>query len=408
MVDSYEIIANGTQNTFSLPFMVYRFEDIHVYVDNQLQNQGYNLTNLANAEGAKLIFANNLGHPNKAVTLRVERLSRVSPWVRFYDHKPLKAEILNANMEHSYAIMTDHRRLHKKWGNMDEKIKNTQEILEQSQSLNAEALSAKTQAETAMVNAQNAAKKAEDISNLEARAVKFSSAAFGGSVTHVAQGLEALANKDKNLNDNLNSFKLSTGNTIAPMERDITELKTKNKNLNDNLNHLKNATESSIMPIGSLLIWFFNNPPQGFLQAKGQLVKRSDYAELWSLVQKNGGALSESSWQNQKGRFSYGDGQTTFRLPDLRDMFLRGISSNRKIGSYQSDSFASHSHRGPSGRRGLLRDGTSLNQWVALLEHGSYTNGTATGLDVVAATGGSETRPKNIGLNFCIKVKNYF
>ncbi|RME58181.1 hypothetical protein D6779_07060 [Candidatus Parcubacteria bacterium] len=99
--------------------------------------------------------------------------------------------------------------------------------------------------------------------------------------------------------------------------------------------------------------------------------------------------------------FGQGDGSTTFNLPDLRGEFIRGydngrgIDTGRAFGSWQADSFAAHSH-------GI---GTTTVSGAG----GSYfsTNsipGGVVGVGVQSSTtGGSETRPRNVALMFCIK-----
>lgn len=66
--------------------------------------------------------------------------------------------------------------------------------------------------------------------------------------------------------------------------------------------------------------------------------------------------------QEQKTFFSTGDGATTFRVPDLRGMFLRGYDNAMQVdkdaesrvggnvvGSYQADEFKKHNHGGGIG-----------------------------------------------------------
>lgn len=93
-----------------------------------------------------------------------------------------------------------------------------------------------------------------------------------------------------------------------------------------------------------------------------------------------------------------GDGSTTFNVPDLRGEFLRGwddgrtVDSNRAFGSAQSDLFKSHTHT-----------------IVGLTGSGSYQTSNTNGATVTwsqgatEATGGVETRPRNIAGLWCIK-----
>lgn len=84
--------------------------------------------------------------------------------------------------------------------------------------------------------------------------------------------------------------------------------------------------------------------------AWGQLLSRAAYPELWAYVQTTT-PVSEAAWTGgQFGRFSVGDGATTFRVPDLRAMVIRGLDSGRGIdtgrgwGTYQDQALLAHVH----------------------------------------------------------------
>ncbi len=136
---------------------------------------------------------------------------------------------------------------------------------------------------------------------------------------------------------------------------------------------------------------------QGWLACDGGEYSRSDYPELFIMI---------------GGSFGSGDNIKTFNVPDLRGRFVRGVDSGTgrdpdaksrtasatggstgdRVGSFQQDQFKSHSHSYtvfPSGR-GDIASGTYWQQ-------GSGTTG---------STGGSETRPKNINVNWIIKAED--
>lgn len=91
--------------------------------------------------------------------------------------------------------------------------------------------------------------------------------------------------------------------------------------------------------------------------------------------------------------------------PDLRGVFIRGLDNLgtgaagrdpwgvRGLAAYQPDEFAQHNHSSPwSGPRG--GNGSSPN---------FATNDPAYGTKTTGNTGGSETRPKNVALFYCMR-----
>lgn len=124
-----------------------------------------------------------------------------------------------------------------------------------------------------------------------------------------------------------------------------------------------------------------NTPPAGYLKANGAQVSRTDYADLFAAIGTTFGA---------------GNGSTTFTLPDLRGEFIRGwsdgrsVDSGRAFGSAQSQEIQSHSH--------TITKISTTTSGVDGVRAGPSDGFTSTG-----ATGGSETRPRNIALLAVIK-----
>jgi len=138
------------------------------------------------------------------------------------------------------------------------------------------------------------------------------------------------------------------------------------------------------IPAGAVMSFAMNSAPAGWLAANGGNVSRSTYAALFSAIGTTYGA---------------GDGSTTFALPDLRGYFVRGSGTNSDgtaagaFGEKQADDLKSHTHAGSfllsSGPINLGGTGASI---LAPLTVGS-----------VSTTGGTETRPKNTAMLYCIK-----
>lgn len=137
-------------------------------------------------------------------------------------------------------------------------------------------------------------------------------------------------------------------------------------------------------PIGSIVSYAGATAPSGYLICNGALVSRTTYADLFAAIGTTYGA---------------GDGSTTFKLPDLRGEFIRGldngrgVDSGRALGSWQVDLFKSHTH-------------TITN--VIMLGGGymPYSNIAGPQTGTTNATGGVETRPRNVAMNYIIKAVN--
>jgi phage-related tail fiber protein len=158
-------------------------------------------------------------------------------------------------------------------------------------------------------------------------------------------------------------------------------------------------------PVGSIVIWSTEDVPEGYLMCDGGEVLRSQFEDLFDVIGE---------------RYGAGDGSTTFNLPDLRGVFVRGwnetregefsdpdtnsrsgpdtpgatISNGNHVGTCQPDLFKSHHHRSESqGACSITGTGSYRYPWGQ-----SYGGSWFTDYE-----GGSETRPKNIAMMFVIK-----
>jgi microcystin-dependent protein len=143
------------------------------------------------------------------------------------------------------------------------------------------------------------------------------------------------------------------------------------------------AASSAGVPSGAVAHFAMDTAPTGWLKANGAAVSRSTYAILFSAIGTT---------------FGVGDGSTTFNLPDLRGEFPRGwddgrgIDSGRAFGSAQADELKSHTH--------TFTYALSNNTVVTNVGSGATSSLTT---KTTNATGGTETRPRNIALLACIK-----
>jgi microcystin-dependent protein len=126
--------------------------------------------------------------------------------------------------------------------------------------------------------------------------------------------------------------------------------------------------------------------PSGWLEAAGQTVATTTYPQL--------SAALGTTWGTSSGNVV---------LPESRGRFARGwdhgagIDSGRSFGTLQNDQLQDHQHTyTPSQALGIV-NGTSFAVTAAAV--GSGTNTT----DPVTGNHGSESRPKNFTVTYCIK-----
>jgi microcystin-dependent protein len=136
--------------------------------------------------------------------------------------------------------------------------------------------------------------------------------------------------------------------------------------------------------------------PAGWLICDGSLASRATYAALFAAIGTTYGA---------------GDGVTTFRLPDLRGEFIRGLDGgrgvdvDRTLGSFQADSFKAHTHTIGLRTEDFDSSGNSSvdENWPAA-DSGKGSDPTIVqSTQVAGVTGGTETRPRNVALTPIIK-----
>lgn len=165
---------------------------------------------------------------------------------------------------------------------------------------------------------------------------------------------------------------------------------------------------------GQIGLFARNTAPTGWLKANGAAISRTAYASLFAVIGTT---------------FGEGDGSTTFNLPDLRGEFVRGwddgrgVDAGRGFGSVQTAAMLNHTHSGTTSADGSHTHGLTIavgasgsgNGLMAATptsteypsarasadSSGNHTHTLTTGNP--STGGGSETRPRNVALLYCIK-----
>lgn len=147
------------------------------------------------------------------------------------------------------------------------------------------------------------------------------------------------------------------------------------------------TTISRSAPPGKIAPFGQTAAPVGWLVCDGSAVSRTTYGALFNAI--------GTTW-------GVGDGATTFNLPDCRGEFLRGndqgrgVDAGRAVGTAQAHAFAAHTHGirtnaegGSGGITGNVRD--------------NFNGVGPVGGQGTESAGGTETRPRNVSVLYCIK-----
>ena len=143
--------------------------------------------------------------------------------------------------------------------------------------------------------------------------------------------------------------------------------------------------------------------PAGYAPTDGQALSRSLYPDAWAgIAAGNVPVATDSAWlatPTERGKFTAGDGSTTFRLPDyngksagsLGAVFMRGDGalSAGTDGVIQSDELRSHNHP----LIGNLVLASNAGTGMFSLNSGGVASNDSR---FINASGGAETRPLNV------------
>ena len=167
--------------------------------------------------------------------------------------------------------------------------------------------------------------------------------------------------------------------TDTKLQLTQTELKETQVKLKATENYIDNTLVGSVTPFA------ITTPPEGWLICNGEAISRTTYVRLFEKIGTT---------------FGQGDSQTTFNLPDLRGVFIRGWDTDnrfdlkREFGSYQDDQIQSHthqdsghSHNGSVSDNGSHHHSSSISSagnhshYGSIVENGSHNHGGIASID---------------------------
>lgn len=167
------------------------------------------------------------------------------------------------------------------------------------------------------------------------------------------------------------------------------------------------AVTSSPFPAGIIVPFGgdADHVPAGWILCDGRELRRSEYIALYQVIQTS---------------FGEGDGSSTFNAPDLRGVFLRGVSGDsgkdkdaesrgfslkggnegNAVGSYQGDAIRNFTGGSTAQGDGVFKDGGNIIPYGGknAAYHRTSILDPSTQVPV-----GSDNRPVNVSVNYIIK-----
>lgn len=182
--------------------------------------------------------------------------------------------------------------------------------------------------------------KAVEATSLNATTVNATNITASGTLS----GALAMSSMVDAFSNTINRFDIDgtftrNSDAILPSQKSIkTYVDTAITNLSNSLLGTIAALQAQLGNVSSVLagtIFYTANPtvPSGYLLCNGALISTTTYSDLFSAI-----------------GYTYGGSGATFKLPDLRGEFIRGVDasrgvdSGRTLGSFQDHLVVSHNH----------------------------------------------------------------
>ena len=195
--------------------------------------------------------------------------------------------------------------------------------------------------------------------------------------------------------------KLATGsvNSTAILDGAITGTDIANTTIP--LAALISAVQQALVPAGTIHAYGGSTTPAGWLRCDGALYNGSTYPALYAAIGINfGGYSGYFNVPDLRGRFLRGWNNSSGRDPDAASRYgeYTGQTGGDKIGSIQGDQLKSHNHYIAR----TVVDGNTDAWFDWYSGRASTDDGTWAG-QYTESTGGNETRPINVSVNYIIK-----
>ena len=195
--------------------------------------------------------------------------------------------------------------------------------------------------------------------------------------------------------------KLATGsvNSTAILDGAITGTDIANTTIP--LAALISAVQQALVPAGTIHAYGGSTVPAGWLRCDGTLYNGSTYPALYAAIGINfGGYSGYFNVPDLRGRFLRGWSNGSGRDPDAASRYgeYSGQTGGDKIGSIQGDQLKSHNHY-------IARTVVDANadHWFDWYSGRASTEDGHWAGQYTESTGGNETRPINVSVNYIIK-----
>lgn len=148
------------------------------------------------------------------------------------------------------------------------------------------------------------------------------------------------------------------------------------------------AARIARVPAGSMTMFAGSVAPAGWLECNGDELLIADYPALHAVIGATYGAAAALH----------------FKVPDMRGMFARGwdhgrgVDAGRALGTDQNDQNLAHGHATNQATSAASSNDTTANGAIMTDDGGSLAVNW-----MVASSGGTEARPKNLALMFIIR-----